>query len=840
LPSDYESQIMAKILIRSRLQRYGFAVLAVAIALLVKLLLAPLIQEESPFLLFFAPLVVSAWYGGLGPGLLATVLASLSSDYFFLIPTYSFTLISFGKGLRLCLFLIEGFSISWLSATLKAAKQRAEVNALALQQSEERFRLLVEGVKDYAIFALDPDGYIISWNLGAERIKGYRVQEIIGQHFSRFYFREDVERGKPERELQIAVEAGRFEEEGWRIRKDGSRFWANVVITPLQDKAGNLRGFAKVTRDITERKQTEDALRESEQRFRATFNQAAVGIAHVGINGRWLLVNQKLCEIVGYTQEELLKRTFQDITHPDDLNADLEYVRQMLTNQIQTYSMEKRYIHSDHSQIWINLTVSLVRGSSGEPKYFISVIEDISDRKRAQEALRRSAERLAALHAIDRSILAAQSPAEIAHAALSRMRQLVPCQQASIVLFNFEQGEANILAASTNGDLESPEGTIIPIADFVLSEVWRQQGQILYVEDIARLERCPSELERRLAEGMHSFIAVSLMVDQDLIGELNLFASQPAAFNSEYSEIAREVGNQLAIAIQQARLREQLQRYATELEQRVAARTAALQDANTELEAFAYSVSHDLRAPLRAMQGFAQALLEDYGNQLDSVGEDYARRIVAAASRMDTLINELLAYSRLSRTEISLQPISLQAAVAEALAQLEIEIQDKQAQVIVEEPLPEVLGHRTTLVQVLLNLLTNAIKFVHPGVQPQVRVWAEEVTTAGEAGEAGGAGGAEGDVFSFPRPSPLTPRPSSSNWMRLWVEDNGIGIAPEHQQRIFRVFERLHGIETYAGTGIGLAIVRKGVERMGGHIGVESHVGQGSRFWIQLPKAVRN
>jgi two-component system sensor histidine kinase UhpB len=262
---------------------------------------------------------------------------------------------------------------------LKTAKQRAEVNALALQQSEERFRLLVEGVKDYAIFALDPDGYVVSWNSGAERIKGYRAKEILGQHFSRFYPPEDIEQGKLERELQIAVTEGRFEEEGWRLRKDGARFWANVLITPVRDKLGNLRGFAKVTRDISDRKRTEDALRESEQRFRATFNQVAVGIAHVGINGRWLLVNQKLCEIVGYTQEELLKRTFQDITHPDDLDADLEYVRQMLTNQIQTYSMEKRYIHRDRSQIWINLTVSLVRGSSGEPKYLIYVIEDIRD-----------------------------------------------------------------------------------------------------------------------------------------------------------------------------------------------------------------------------------------------------------------------------------------------------------------------------------------------------------------------------------------------------------------------------------------------------------------------------
>ncbi len=301
---------------------------------------------------------------------------------------------------------------------------------------------------------------------------------------------------------------------------------------------------------------------------------------------------------------------------------------------------------------------------------------------------------------------------------------------------------------------------------------------------------------------MHSFIAVSLIAETELFGELNLFSSQPAAFNPEYRDIAREVADQLAIAIQQARLREQLQRYAAELEQRVAARTTALEEANTELQAFAYSVSHDLRAPLRAMQGFAQALLEDYADQLDSFAQDYARRIVAAASRMDTLINDLLAYSRLSRAEIRLQPVSLAVVVAEALAQLDAELQERQAQVTVEESLPEVVAHRTTVIQVVTNLLANAVKFVAPTVKPQVRVWAEE----------------------------------REGWVRLWLQDNGIGIAPEHQQRIFRVFERLHGIETYPGTGIGLAIVRKGVERMGGSVGVKSQVGQGSRFWIELPQ----
>ena len=278
------------------------------------------------------------------------------------------------------------------------------------------------------------------------------------------------------------------------------------------------------------------------------------------------------------------------------------------------------------------------------------------------------------------------------------------------------------------------------------------------------------------------------------------------------------------------------------LEQRVRERTAQLEEAYQELEAFSYSVSHDLRAPLRAMQGFAQALLEDYSDRLDSLAQDYAVRIVTAARHMDTLINELLSYSRLSRGEIRLQVVSLTTVVAEAVAELEMEIQAQNAQVTVEEPLPEAIAHRTILVQIVTNLIANAIKFVNPGVQPQVRVWAEEIQAQGDKvtrgqGDKGTSG--QGDFRTI---SPTTNHQTltTSKWVRLWIEDNGIGIAPEYYQRIFRVFERLHGVETYPGTGIGLAIVRKGVERMGGEVGIESQANVGSRFWIELPLAVSN
>ncbi|MFB2768005.1 ATP-binding protein [Pelatocladus sp. BLCC-F211] len=266
------------------------------------------------------------------------------------------------------------------------------------------------------------------------------------------------------------------------------------------------------------------------------------------------------------------------------------------------------------------------------------------------------------------------------------------------------------------------------------------------------------------------------------------------------------------------------------LEQKVKERTTQLQEVNQELEAFTYSVSHDLRAPLRAMQGLAQALQEDYNSNLDATGQEYTQRIITAAARMDTLILDLLAYSRLGRSEIWLQRLSLESAIADAINELHSDIQITQAHITIESPLPIVKAHRSILVQVLINLISNALKFVASDVKPQVRIWAEE--------RVGGVGGVNSyDTLHTPVSSETS---TSNKLVRLWVEDNGIGIASQHQQRIFRTFERLHGIESYPGTGIGLAIIKRGIERMGGSVGVESQLGQGSQFWIELAQGDSN
>jgi signal transduction histidine kinase len=339
-----------------------------------------------------------------------------------------------------------------------------------------------------------------------------------------------------------------------------------------------------------------------------------------------------------------------------------------------------------------------------------------------------------------------------------------------------------------------------------------RQSSVKAPDNILTLAHPPAALQALPAEGICCYINVPLVAKGKLIGSLNLGTDMPDTFTSEHVDIAREVADPLAVAIQQARLHEQIQHYAAELEQRVAERTAKLEEINTELNSFSFSVSHDLRAPLRAVQGFADALLEDYSDLLDPEGQDYARRIVDAAQRMDILIQDLLVYSRLSRTDLRLQPVELAAVMSDVLGQLEMTLWEQRAQLSIEESLPRVIGHHATLVQIVANLLTNAIKFVAPDVRPEVRVWTE---TSG----------------------PLPIHEGERRWVRLWVEDNGIGIDSEQHERVFQMFERLHGIEAYPGTGVGLAIVRKGVIRMGGCAGVESGLGQGSKFWIELPQA---
>ena len=486
-------------------------------------------------------------------------------------------------------------------------------------QHEGIFRALVDSVKDYAIFVLDPQGYIMTWNEGARRFKLYEPEEIIGKHFSVFYPESDKKAGKPAWELEVAAETGRFEDEGWRIRKDGTRFWANVIITALYDENHNVLGFGKITRDLTER-------RASEQRYRllveGVSDYAIYSLDPTGVVSSW---NSGAQRIKGYTAEEIIGKNFSNFYSPEDAAAGMP--QRVLRTAIEEghFEGEGWRVRKDGTRFWSSVVVTPIRDEEGTLTGFSKVTRDITDRKK---------------------------------------------------------------------------------------------------------------------------------------------------------------------------LLDDLQRHAQELETQIAERERT----NAELEAFSYSVSHDLRAPLRHIEGFAQIVLEDYGDRLDEVGKSHLLEITKASTRMSRLVHDLLEYGRLSQIELVSEPIALAPLVKRVIAEQEAPASAFDVQI---SPSARVSAHEPTLHQVLSNLVGNGLKFHKPDSPAHVTIVAAAT--------------------------------ADPNFVRVSVTDNGIGIAPEYRERIFRVFERLHGISEYPGTGIGLAIVKRGVERMGGRVGVDSIPGTGSTFWFELP-----
>jgi PAS domain S-box-containing protein len=310
-------------------------------------------------------------------------------------------------------------------------------------------------------------------------------------------------------------------------------------------------------------------------------------------------------------------------------------------------------------------------------------------------------------------------------------------------------------------------------------------------EELYRTNRWTGELTHTKRNGQRITVLVRKVLDRDDHGKA-------VAILESMTDITERTKVEEALRRAQALLSDR----ASHLEELVAERTSELTATNKQMETFVYSIAHDLRAPLHSMQGFSELLVGDAGTTLSEAGRDFARRIDKSAQFMDALLSDLVAFSRISQRHVELTSVSLNTAIASVLSRLESDIKAKNARVESSGPRLSVLAHEPTLAQVLFNLTSNALKFVVAGVPPLVRLRSEE----------------------------------RAEFVRVWVEDNGPGIAPQYQDQIFRLFARLEG-EKYPGTGLGLTIVQKGLERMGGRVGVESKPGQGSRFWFELRKA---
>ena len=508
---------------------------------------------------------------------------------------------------------------------LQKLQQQLKEQNYQLQQSQSLLASILnsslDGVVAYSAVR-NSEGNIVDFqwlliNPAAEKFYGLLLNEIVGKNLlaelSQF-------RNNGLFDLYVSVvETGETVDGEFSYEHERDKIvWLHIVAVKLND------GLAVTFRNITDRKRAEIALRDSEERFRAIFEQAAVGIAKTALCGQFMRVNPGFCQIVRYAESELLQQNWQAITHPDDIEADREYVSLLLSGDIQTFSLEKRLLCKDEAVRWANVTVSAMRDAKGTPQYLICAIEDISERKLVQELL-----------------------------------------QASL------------------------------------------DTQTRYAQELTR--------------------------------------------------------------------------------------------SNAELEQFSYVASHDLQAPLSTIAGYAQLLEKRCHNQLDAQGNKFIRNIVNSCGRMQALIDDLLEYSRVGRSEKPFDVIDCNLVFEDACANLQLAIRQDRASVT-RGDLPRVRGDSFQLLQLFQNLIGNAIKY-RSSEAPMVRVSASR----------------QGDSWVFS------------------VQDNGIGIAEQYHPRIFQLFQRLHSQKQYSGTGIGLAICQRIVDRHGGRLWVESEPNRGSTFYFSIP-----
>src|SRR5271155_1998982 len=621
-------------------------------------------------------------------------------------------------------------------AQMEGGRQIAEE---ALRESEERYRMLLDGVEVYAIFMMDPQGRILSWNAGAERIKGYSAEEIIGHNFSCFFPREDIERGRPEEVLRITAASGRHEEQGMRVRKDGSRFLANVTITALRDSVGNLRGYSEFSHDLSESE-------ESGAKYRGLLEAAPDAMVVVNQAGEIVLLNVQAEKQFGYRRDELVGQKVKNIIPEgfaeriiaDGTRSAAEALAQQIGTGIELIGRRK-----DGTEFPIEIMLSPLESAEGI--LVTAAIRDISVRKEAEKHLARMEGRY-------RGLLEAAPDAMV-----------VVDPKGDIVLLNVQAEKQ--FGYHRDELVGQRMKNIIPagFAERLIADALRSAEDAL-----AQQIGTGIELIGRRKDGTEFPIEIMLSPLESAEGVLVTAAIRDIT--------TRKVG-----------------------EAHLLYKVEELNRSNEELGQFAYIASHDLQEPLRMVASYTQLLARRYKGRLDSDADEFITFAVDGANRMQRLIQDLLAYSRVGTKGKDLLETSSDDALQRAILNLRGAIADSGA-MVTHDPLPGVLADEMQLVQLFQNLVGNAIKYQNPGV-PRIHVSAKK--------NGGGKW-----TFS--------------------VRDNGLGIDPQYFDRIFVMFQRLHKREEFAGTGIGLAICKKIVERHGGDISVESQLGKGSTFRFAL------
>jgi PAS domain S-box-containing protein len=633
----------------------------------------------------------------------------------------------------------------------------ADVDKLRAQPSEA-FEALVDGIEDYAIVMLDPDGFVLSWNSGAQRIEQYESKDILGQHFSCFYTQEDVANRVPELELIEARRIGRIKVTGQRVRKDGSRFLADVVISAIYDRSGALSAFGNVISDVTARA-------EAEHRFRDAMEFSPIGLGLVALDGKWLTANTALSVMLGYSKDEFLALTIQDITVESHSAFHYQQISDLLQDKIKSYQLERQLIRKDGSLFWGLLSVSLVRNESGIPQYFIGQAQDITPRKTVELQLSSVSE---------------------------RMKLATSAGQIGIWEMDLENGI---------GIWDERMYQLWGV-DPVIAAEWDLAAPPLHLDDRARID---IELQQAY-DGVAPFDTEFRVIWPN--GEVHNIRSLATVVRNSEGSALRIVGTNWDIT-QIRSLSDQLKRekdLLIETAENLLEAKQAAERANGAKTDFLTTMSHELRTPMNGILGFAQLLETPVFGSLTPKQTEFVEAILRSGRHLLDLINDILELSKIEagKLSVSLERVELPPVMKSVVSALSNMAGAQNIVLAAGEfdwDFPAVLTDRVRLIQCLINLGSNAIKYNRPGGRVD---------------------------FSYER--------LDETRIRIRVTDTGIGIPEDRHNELFQPFNRL-GAATLAieGTGVGLALTRRLIEAMGGRVGFTSARNSGSCFWIDLP-----
>ena len=527
-------------------------------------------------------------------------------------------------------------------------------------------------------------------------------------------------------------------------------FWLN--LWHLTTQLVVVGAIALMQRQNRHLREATALIQQGKQQLEDTFEQGATGMTHSHLNGEWIRINQTYCDLIGYTKEEMLKMHFRDFTHPEDLEVDLAHFHRALNDEVNHYSFEKRYIHKQGHVVWAFITISLVRKASGEADYVIAVVQDISALKNAEHALRTSEQLLRQAHELAGLASWQTDVATRRFITLSGSHEILGLPQA-------EFADTELL------DLTHPDDKPGVMRQWALAV----QGKAVY------------DIEYRIKFG----------------GEWRWFTVRAEFERDAHGRALRALGVMRDVT-ERKRNEVEIQQLNASLEHRIDERTRALKAAYDELESYSYAVAHDLRSPLRIINGFAQALRED-SPKLDEGNLAHLERIMGASKKMGELIDGLLTLSQFSRGELQRKPVNISNIASRLLE--EFASADPQRNVTWEiEPDLNAMADPPLVEALMQNLLNNAWKYTAKTPQALIRVYAQ---------------GVQGQT-------------------RFCVSDNGAGFDMARASKLFQPFQRLHMPHEFAGLGIGLATSLRIVQRHGGGMAATGEPGKGATFCFSL------